>query len=430
MLDRDTVGARRLWARTSGGDYGGLIAADGLLYYSGGFRAEKGPGEDWSGLDVIDGATGKMVRHMPLMRKGGNYWALSAVSADAVFIVGGDGIFRGSHPKPPSDAIAVLRGQEPVVLARNVIDRTYGSPVMEGERIYLRGYQGVTCIGYTGAEGRAFEARAVARTILDGMQAERPRQTRLLEPRPSADRQDAKTISSLVLAGQGPHSWLIAGPFASGDAETLMAPLGGVGGRPKAGDATAAGGVFRPLSAEALRLKGVFPWETDPKNLSLIHRHRRTVDLGKVLAGQVMSAPQRTRHDARQTPCVVLLFAEVRVESAARRDHAQADAPCIVRFELPTPNARAWIGGLPLKTGERVRLPKGLTPLLVEVRAGSIPPDGLLFSPAFWSSDDVKAEEEAWLAVARLVRPWLERVTKLAPASEEAARASLVLAGL
>lgn len=383
MLDRDHVGAKLLWARTAGPhgiDYGGVVSDGELLYYVGGGDRDTGASERWNTLNVFDVATGALVNRLPILRKGGNTYSPSAVVGDYVYLTSGDQIFSSGGPKAPSDLVVVTRGRHPIVVAQNAIDRLYGAPAVDGDRIYLRGYLGVTCIGYTGAEGKQSEAAIVARTVRDGQFAGRPVGGAPVEapvtPEPGLQKQGygGGNPWSTLTPGRAPHTWAIAGPAPLARADALRASV--LATRVTNG-ATVNDGVavhlWTPLAQDALKLPGAKPWVLNPHGFTFIDRMRRVIDLGTVLQGKAGT--------------VVYLCAEVFSE------HEQT-----VRFELDTPNASAWLAGQPLTHGDRAHLGKGYAQLIIEVRVAAIPPDGLTLSPRFWSSEDPAAELAAWEA--------------------------------
>lgn len=110
---------------------------------------------------------------------------------------------------------------------------------IEGDRIYIRGYYGATCVGYTGDEGRRYEAVTVARNLLDDIYSDLPGKAQLHEPA-MAESSVLKTwpyqhprnihgapLNCLVLSGQAPHRWWMLGPVPSAAAGKTFAAFGG-----------------------------------------------------------------------------------------------------------------------------------------------------------------------------------------------------------
>jgi len=401
MKDRDTVGFRRLWSHGNGShgvDYGGVFGADGILYHPAGFRLRKGPGEAPRGLRAIDAASGEVVAQIPLMRKGGNYWSLSSAGEKTLRVVGGDGKFSSAHPKPPMDCTVVTRGRDPLVLARNVIERTYGGPAIDGARMYLRGYRGVTCIAYTGDAGRRYEARQVARTLLDDLAAAPPAEAAAIElaGRPGHGEKDG--VRWQLNPGWGPPAWRFCGPFPAAGADEALASFGGPGTQDA--EATASGGgvtrAWGHFAQEYLHAKGL-DRTIERRNFSLILHHRRRFAVGAATGGEPGT--------------VVFLAAEV-----------QVDTPRTVTVEAGHPGAKIFVHDREVAPGLSLRLGEGWHPLLVQVPVAG---RETTVAPCFHDAGDGAAER--WERRRERIRPWLERVIALAPESPEAARARVVL---
>ena len=441
MMSRDQVGFRRLWAVRGGAhgavDCGGELVVDGRIYFTAGIRSDgrRGPGqghsapglraesgafERWKAMEVYDLQAGSYAAVLPILRKGGHQYSLACASGAHVYQIIGDHIFAHLHPKAPMDMVVLTRGPEPLRLANNAIDRCYGAGAIEGDRIYIRGYSGVTCIGYTGADGRRYEARIVARNLLDELYPGRPQDGPVTDVPMAAEsvikhypyghkRHIYKAPGNcLVLSGQGPHRWWILGPLPLPLADRAMEAFGGPSRPLRADEVVQVGGAaypWGPLTQDFRQVADFKPWQLEPKNFTDIHRLRRVVDLGKAIGGQ--------------QPGVTFLMTELR-----------STGPQTMRFEQTLPGVRAWLGGAAVRHGDRVRFGAGLCQLLLEVKVESIPPAGLHLSPRFWLSEDVQQEAAAWDAAATRRRPHLQRAIELAPDSPEAARARAVLGAL
>ena len=86
--------------------------------------------------------------------------------------------------------------------------------------------------------------------------------------------------------------------------------------------------------------------------------------------------------------------------------------------------------GQEIQHGQRLALPAGSFPLLVEFKLETEPQAPVYLSPRFFASNDVKSEQERWKAYGLRIKPHLEKVIALAPQSDEAARAKVILTGL
>jgi hypothetical protein len=440
MKGRDQIGFRRLWAQRGNEhgmlDCGGAVAADGRLYFTssprfrhpgGAGSAESGtvsllppPGvsEGWKTMVAYDLTSGGQVARLLALRKGGNQYSPGSVSDRHVYQIDGDHIFQGILPKAPMDMVVLARGKDPLRLANNAIDRTYGSGIIEGDRIYIRGYYWVTCVGYTGEEGRKFEARTVARNLLDDVYAGRPGESAAFDAPMAASStinlytsQHPRNINGcaatcLLRSGHAPHRWWILGPVPEGKAAAAIEASGGPAG-PKACDETVTvdGKQYGwgPLYQGYLQVPDFKSWELDPANFADIHRLRRVVDIAPLVKAR--------------GPGTYLLTTDL-----------ESDAPQTMRFEQTTPGIRAWIGGKEVRHGERIRFAKGFCRLFLEVEVDAPPVQGPFISPRFWASEDVKQEIADWEAAVKRRRPYFEEVIRVDPDSVEAASARKLLA--
>jgi hypothetical protein len=440
MKDRDTVGFQRLWACEAGfhgNQIGGTVLADGLILLTGWvgpsgrrygeepriqvLRAAGGPSEAWKGAEVRDLRDGLVTGSVIMNRKSGHQYAPPFATARHFYSVIGDTIFVGGNPKPPLWVNTLTRERQPLMLAANPIDRTCGSGAVEADRIYFAGHSFAMCVGYTGDAGRAFEARTVARTLLEQMANERlappagepvqpvARTESALARAPYGDRRYVdKSGPTLVLPGQPPHSWWVLGPFPAGRTDAALKAIGGPGAVVRGNEPVTVDGQtveWGPLSQSWMRSSRHRQWERDASNFTDIHRTRRMVDLTTALDGRERTA--------------WLLLTEW-----------QSDAKQVARFEQTLPGARAWIGGKPVAHGDRVALDAGCYPLMLAIEVDTLPADGSWLSPCFWGSDDPKREEAEWLTFARRTKPYLEECVRRAPDSVESAAARHVLAGL
>lgn len=383
LHDRDTVGCRRLWGvRGEAASYGGVIVCDGRVHALRGGNPGKGPGEDGTMLRSYDLLTGALLDTRELFRKGGNGWSLHAASKELVYLTSGDALFRGCGPRPPADAIVLARGARPLVVARNVLDRSYGAPAPDGDRLYVRGYTGVACIAPTGAAGRAYELHEVARTLLDQIPSHVPAASEVLSVAAGGPSLPERVPTCRPLHGQGLGDWL----FAEGKDPVAVA----------AAD-------WRSLGQAALSLPDLPRWTHDPANLSDLHRHRRVHDLGAALHGRGGTVLLATRL------------------ASDRRD---VDIRGVWRVDYGPLVTAAWIGGTSLQDGARFRL-DGPAVLCLRVEVPVSRPHWV--GPRLWRSDDPSAETEAFRIALDQARPWLEQAAQELPGTPEGAQAAALL---
>lgn len=442
MQNRDNVGFQRFWACEAGfhgNNIGGTVVAEGLILNTGhirasgkrygeepglqGIRAAGGPNEGFKGIEVRDIRTGLVTSSVLTLRKAGHQYQPPFVAGGHFYSIMGDSIFYGSNPKPPLWVCVATVEREPLHLVNSVIDRTCGSGAVEGDRIYFTGHSEAMCVAYTGDGGKAYEARAIARNLLDQMASVRPkkdsgepvevdcsRSEKLFEPAPYGTPRYVGGIgATLLLSGQAPHSWWAVGPFPAGSADAALKAIGGPAAAIKGDEVVTVDGdrkEWGPLSSGWMRPStGIRTWELDWANFTDIHRVRRVVDLAAATGqreGVVWVLATELRSDCRQ----------------------------VFRFDHEMPGSRVWIAGKEVKTGDRVAFEQGACRMVVQITVDRIPSEGLWLSPRFWTSEVPAKEDAEWLAFAKRVRPYLETVVRLSPESVEAAEAKRVLAEL
>jgi outer membrane protein assembly factor BamB len=421
MVDRDQVGCQRLWCLDIPRDlcnYMGVFQAGGYACRVAGAM----PGFSGTCAALIESRTGKIVDSIQLSGLGANgasVWSLFAVSDDNVYAVYGDHMFNTVNG-PPMYCTVFPPKPCMAVLARNAVDRMYGAPVIDGDRIYMRGYFGVYCIGYTGDAGRAYEARTVADTLLDEVNHSVP-------PAASAAPLAVKPAGSggnPLTSALAPTVWSFAGPFALGSGDKVAASLGlpGRGAGAKGSDgvvvvrmpykdlnrqetgAKGSDGVtereFVSLSRANVTAKDLWRWDFNDDLTSRL-RDRRVLELGRILGDKA--------------PCLVYVATTVSIDRSG-----------VWRLELSPLQARAWLNGQPVADQDRVSLEPGSYQLVMEVtiaKAGYPVP----LSPRFWTSDDPVAERKCWVDFASRYRSWFERAIELAPESDEAKRSRAVI---
>jgi outer membrane protein assembly factor BamB len=190
MLDRDHVGARWTWHRSLyNAVYAGVGHHAGIL-----FGTTHGGSQYMNerGLDLIDAATGLPVDrpfNLPdkTNRKGiftnGRFGFIPpTASPRAIYIA-----LRGpSHASSLAEelpnkwtpytyvSVAQHGGLGRFVAHNKVVAPLTPHLAMDGDRLYVRNDYELTCFGYTGDEGRAYEAEVNAATILEDIPDEPP----------------------------------------------------------------------------------------------------------------------------------------------------------------------------------------------------------------------------------------------------------------
>jgi len=395
MVDRDTVGAKRLWTRRGHSLCSSVAKYDGIIYAQGG-----GGGFGW--YHLFDAATGKRIRHQANVGTHmlGN-WAYipTTIAGGKVFVTDVDwsvGVVNGVPSRIKN--FVMQPGPMGRVIARNTLEYPMTAPpIFDGGRIYIRSGRSLTCIGYTGDEGRAYEAEVNFRTLMEDITAEEPvkREPKAIAPVagiPQSDRRHA--VPRTALAGRPVHGdWAFIGPFPLSAAEDARRQL-----VPNTAD------VFftrRSLTVGGKTCKAW--WASKPsRNEYQIKRNGRTVfDLLKLTGFESDT---------------VGYFSTVLVSPAART----------VRVRQPWPNIEIWIAGTRVEHMDRIRVEKGDYPILVQATVKKAP-DELIMDLLFDDSGDEEAEYRRWHESIASNREIFERVIELCPKSKLAKQAKKLL---
>lgn len=398
MYDRDSAGLQRLWAhRLPTGFDGGLAFADGLLYGSGG-------GQGMGGYVVFDPARRTLLRHewpghgerctvwrgMPPQSNGRQYVPI-VVAGDHVFIGEHGSVFHGPVARGAICAV-VQRKWNGLLVGKSLVEKSWtGPPVFEGDRIYIRTDPSVVCIGYTGREGRAYEAEVNARYMLGDLEAQRPEETPPVDIAP---------LRPEVPANAPPFMNFISYPmerfgyFSIARADEVLKALGGL---------TALPDRSRP-DANSIDVGGETITRVFEGNCGMYGRaalaenqHFRDVPTGKGAYFRAVLANDRER---------------------------------VVRVWAAQEPPDIWIAGQRVPEGTRVRLKRGMYTLLARAYHTEEWP----VAPGFYfrldDSSDVAAERRAWQEMLRCSRPELERIATCASRPAHVAKAKKLLAAL
>ena len=378
MQDRDTVGARILW-KSGGGGVPGTVWYEGLLHCSSGTR-DRGAAGALAYL-AKDAATGADVARIDPVLPGssGDDYVPTCAAGKYVFVFGGN-------------AGAVVEcGRNPRVLAKMKNERMYAQPVFDGDRMYLRTYTSLICIGPKGKEGRDYEKQVQARTLMEmfpvklSPRASLPVESRCdLAPGPDLPQEQ-------IVTGRVPRSWICAGPLAAREGQDALAELGGCEkALPRAGTQFGA----KDAASTFARI--------DPQSVS---------DQG-VQVDASGDGPKDTER---------FYFTVLDNRLGSRT----------FRVALAGPSAQAWLGGVPVKHLDIVAVRGwGLIPLLARVsfpaRAPSFLKRGTL-SVYLEETEDPDVEFRRQLAVVRDHADALKRVVEFVPGTGEAEKAQYLL---
>lgn len=384
MVNRDLVGARRIWTRITGDFDGGLVHHEGLLHGLPG-------GQFPSGFQFLEAATGK--RHIKPVNintfygKFGRAYTPPSYAGGYVFM-SDDGTALG-RPMRATKVFVMQAGRRGRLLARNLLEpNMIPSLVFDGDRIYSRSTSSVICLGHTGEEGVAEEAEIVARTLMEDLPVEAPR---------SGSPEFVAAVGGR--GGGGPFScvpvlnedWYLVGPYPASETEAILTAMGG----PKLG-----------IPADRPSYRGQPLTRQHLNRHSKIRIHHRTTrnlfglaPLGGEQAGKVVYYHRTFSVPEERT----------------------------VRLLCDRMDADLWLSGTPVQHQDRLTLAAGNHVLLVRYSAPDPLPANPMMDLRLLDSPDVEAEIRSWRESIEGNRATLERVVELRPKSEAAARAKALL---
>ena len=399
MLDRDTVGLRRLFSRPMPCEFDAGLAYDGgILYGAGG-------GQRPRGYTVFDTKQRKVLRfeNNRSIRQGippyanGRQYVPTTVAGDCVFV--GDHGSNFERWRRTGVPFTVLqKAPDGHILACSEVDLTCTTaPVFDGDRIYIRTNPALICIGYTGEDGRAYEANENARYLLNELEVTAPEDT------PPVD--IAPTNAVLPRVPSGFSRYLSTpvtsfGPFPLAKSDAVLAKLGGpknasVGLCREPEKGPAAPGVRTPIELDGEQIPA--NWSEDSWFGVFWY--------GNCLANQVGKGA---------------FF-----QAAIRNDEER-----VVRVWASHEPPDIWICGLPVREGTRVRLKPGIYTLLARVHSTEDMPSAPGFHFRLDDSSDVAAERREWQERLRLAKPVLDRIVKHGTSSGYVEKAKKLLAAI
>lgn len=398
MVNRDRIGVRRRWVAPPSACASGWAYCGGYLYALAGSQFG-GP------YKILDAATGTEVERRVNVGVGGvGVWSVEGRTDSYVpTTIAGDHIFlatRGARErKDPWARVTVVQlGVDGRFVAHNKMEVALQSPpVFDEDRIYIRNEPFLTCLAYTGEEGRAYEAEENARRIFEDMRPAPPPAREALAPAPDPELnppQRGRPFGSMI---PDLTRVFFAGPFPLSAKDDVLAGLGGPRKARLAAGRTVKGG-------------------------GVVHKAIR------------FSKEQSGKYAARKggKPCMDLLKP---IENAANTVSyyycvVGTDRPRTMRVSYTEPGVSAWLGGLPVRDQDRVALEAGGYPLLIESKVEEIPAAGKTLLLEMSDSSDAADECRFWRESLERNRTIFERVVKYRPDSDLAAKAKKCLAQL
>lgn len=415
MIDRDTVCVRRKWhvdhlGHFQDGNYG--MFYKGKLYFA-------RPALDVTDIEsgVLEWAPGDLF----FCRQGRGYSPVAAAGGRMYFSDNSQWFQPTYRPKlmPYAAAMPVVEaGEPPMPLACNFVDRASGGFSFDKDCLYVRGFTSCMCIGYTGDEGRAWEAEVVADKLF--MQFFRDKPLKGKTVRAEKTLKSPQGIRRQVAAADPArrnNNWLVAGPFPVSSETEVVARLSGdwSGYRGESSSDLKAGGQTVPAREMHHKV-----WVEDvPFGLRdrAGFRHGPHIGWAEMMGRRldIFRAVSPSPGALGAMACVV------RNVSAGT-----------YRFDAKDPRIRCFVGGIEVKHNQVVELPAGAVPVVLIVKLD--PVDGqkeFFVDPRFfWPSVSFDSDLAAWKRNVARRRPYLEKVAALAPASESGKRAKAVLEAL
>jgi hypothetical protein len=282
-----------------------------------------------------------------------------------------------------------------MILAKNEVEETWTAPpVFEGDRIYIRTDPSLICVGYTGDDGRAYEADVNARYLLPELEVLTPQDTPPVEIAPTGA---AVARPPVEFARYISHSMSFIGPFAIVNSDAVLTALGGIGkvsqGYCRETEKSNAPGVRLPIEVAGEKIAGGYKWPGIEG------------DAARCLQGQTDKAA---------------FF-----QNAFKNDRER-----VVRVWAAHEPPDIWICGQPVPEGARVRLKPGVYSLVARVHNTRAAPAAPGFHFRFDDSSDVAAERREWQESLCRAKPALERIAAHGTAPAQVEKAKKLLAAV
>ena len=427
MHDRDHVGAKLLWH----------VVHPSTLYDSGDFQLLHGDllYAYGSRLDVLGADTGEIHAVTPtvLWRRPGRCYSPLALAGDHLYVADLGNWFGMKKSSFHHGAVSVLTvGRNPIVLARNRIGKFSAAPAFDGDRIYLRHWYSLMCIGYTGEKGRVYEAETVAREALSSLFPGRPAVAAAVKIKAAGTRG-----ATPLLARRAPASWTLIGPVPESEVGALRAALLGsdlsriVAFKDNPG-LSVEGKHYKPVPVHHVATPaeeyGIMKHVVSKVGKEYMERKERRLKQGEPPAWR------RSVIEGDNGPPGSDLVLSRKVLQAGTACFFLAsigsDMRRVMRLDLAAPGTRAWLSGTEVRHNQLVDLPAGCIPMVIEVTPGDTSEQDLVFAPRFWPSLGGEQDLAEWLQDVKRRRPYLENVIKLSPAGAVAKKAKTLLASV
>jgi hypothetical protein len=418
LLDRETVGVRRRWyvdhvGHFQDGNFGAFHK--GKLYFSRPL------------IDVTDVATGNLdwLSDNIFFCRPGRGYAPIALAGGRIYCADNATWFQPTYRpglRPYPGAMPVLElGDPPLTLACNPIDRLSGGFTFDGDRLYIRGNKSLMCIGYTGDEGRAWEADRIATKLFRSNLYDPPDSAPALVVKAGVNTAGKKPLAAMDAVGTG-MSWLFATvPAATADAVgTALSGTSFDGWFEGGKNEVEAGG--QTVGLKRLHEGNMPHWAAEDPFKLYGRKNRDGGDLFwrgphigySEMLGRQVEISRLAKPESGKTAILATLLVN--------------DVPRTARFDAGHAQAvKAWIGGAEVRHNQYVELPAGTVPLIVAIRMDD-PGEPLLVQPRLWPSGGVESDRKRWTSLFGRTRPHFENAAKLSPRTLAGQRAATLLA--
>jgi outer membrane protein assembly factor BamB len=350
----------------------------------------------WTEIDTWDRATGAFLgRERAVIRDATDPTVPPALAGDWLLVGDGGAGVAGFDGIVGYGRLALLKVDQgrPYLVSRSDTGMMRASPVVVGDRLYLRSFDALTCLRTSDDEGRRFAIEVAARTLIDEFpEKPEPQPVRNLDPLADLPVPDGMPVAQLQ-SRRLPDAWLAAGPFPKGDGDPLQDLGGEAAARPVPGSTATFGGstgTFAVVRKEAL---AVDKWGVPTK-------------LDIFLATQRAGNSYHYAYSMLECPQVG-----------------------IFRFSNPGTGFSAWLAGQPLADNDVVRLGIGHYPLLIKIQLGAVPPfiKEMPLVCSFTAIADPVTEYAAWIAGIKRHTARFQQIIEALPGSQYAGKAVLML---
>ena len=218
MVDRDNVYGRLVWNRERLFEGKGPIQTRDMLFLGDRVAMFESYWKTWDAETGINPGRHTQeffpmgtepLHYMPSIRAGGKVVYVATT--------------KETNWAPNGSMVAILAGERPLILARNWHEGHSSQPVCEGERMYSRCSAEVICLGYTGDEGRRYEAEEIVKTLISQI----PPAAQEMDPVQLPDRFEAvssevgmfrRQVPDILRTGLPIHTFKITDPLAPAEA--------------------------------------------------------------------------------------------------------------------------------------------------------------------------------------------------------------------